>query len=86
MDEIIIPFQVSKGMVVVGSFVGEDEQDLYVWLGRWESDNERELLYKAVYQSDEFLKNIAPKIPEMLNRDKPAVVTRIQPTAASGIH
>ena len=86
MDEVIIPFQVSNGMVVVGSFVGEQEQDLYVWMGRWESEVERERLYEAVYQSDEWLNNIGPKIPEMLDRDKPAIVTRIQPTAASVIH
>ena len=28
MEEVIIPFQVSKGMVVSGSFVGEEEDDL----------------------------------------------------------
>ena len=86
MDEIIIPFQMSKGMVIVGSFVGEQEQDLYVWMGRWESEIERKRLYETVYQSDEWLNNIGPKIPGMLDRDKPAVVTRIQPTAASVIH
>ena len=85
MEEIIIPFQVSKGMVIVGSFVGEQEQDLYVWIRRFESETERERLYEAVYQSDEWLNNIAPKIPEMLVRDK-TVVTRIEPTAASVIH
>ena len=78
MEEIIIPFQVSKGMVIVGSFVGEQEQDLYVWIRRFESEIERERLYEAVYQSDEWLNNIAPKIPEMLVRDK-TVVTRIEP-------
>ena len=30
MEEEIIPFQVSKGMVIVGSFVGEEEDDLYI--------------------------------------------------------
>lgn len=85
MEEIVIPFQVSKGMVIVGSFVGEQEQDLYVWIRRFESEIERERLYEAVYQSDEWLNNIAPKIPEMLVRDK-TVVTRIEPTAASVIH
>ncbi len=85
MEEIIIPFQVSKGMVIVGSFVGEQEQDLYVWIRRFESESERERLYEAVYQSDEWLNYIAPKIPEMLDRDK-IVVTRIEPTAASVIH
>ena len=85
MEEVIIPFQVSKGMVIVGSFVGEQEQDLYVWIRRFESESERERLYEAVYQSDEWLNNVAPKIPEMLDRDK-IMVTRIEPTAASVIH
>ncbi|MCH8107717.1 MAG: NIPSNAP family protein [Chloroflexi bacterium] len=85
MEEVIIPFQVGKGMVIVGSFVGEQEQDLYVWIRRFESESERERLYEAVYQSDEWLKNIAPKIPAMLDTAK-IVVTRIEPTAASVIH
>ena len=85
MEEVIIPFQVSKGTVIVGSFVGEQEQDLYVWIRRFESESERERLYEAVYQSDEWLNNVAPKIPEMLDRDK-VVVTRIKPTATSVIH
>ncbi len=85
MEEIIIPFQVSKGMVIVGSFVGQEEQDLYVWMRRFDSESERARLYEAVYQSDEWLNNIAPQIPGMLDRDR-IVVTRIEPTAASVIH
>ena len=85
MEEVIIPFQVSKGMVIVGSFVGEQDENLYVWIRRFESERERERLYEAVYQSDEWVNNIAPKIPEMLDRDK-IVVTRIEPTPASVIH
>ena len=37
MEEEIIPFQVSKGMVILGSFVGQEEDDLYVWIRRFES-------------------------------------------------
>ena len=85
MEKVIIPFQVSKGMVIVGSFVGEQDENLYVWIRRFESERERERLYEAVYQSDEWVNNIAPKIPEMLDRDK-IVVTRIEPTPASVIH
>ena len=85
MEETIIPFQVAKGMVIGGSFVGEEELDLYVWIRRFESESERERLYEAVYQSDEWLNDISPKVPEMLDRDK-IVVTRIAPTAASVIH
>jgi len=45
MEEEIIPFQVSKGMVILGSFTGQEEDDLYIWLRRFESEEEREKLY-----------------------------------------
>ena len=82
MEEVIIPFQVSKGMVITGSFVGEEEDNLYVWLRRFDSETERERLYKAVYESDTWKNDIAPKIPEMLERDK-IVVTRMEATPKS---
>ncbi len=84
MEEEIIPFQVSKGMVVVGSFIGEQEDDLYVWLRRFESEEERERLYKAVYESDTWLNDLKPKIDRLLDRER-IVVTRLQPTAKSVI-
>ena len=52
MEEVIMPFQISKGMVIVGSFVGQQEDDLYIWIRRFESEEERERLYKAVYETD----------------------------------
>jgi hypothetical protein len=82
MEEEIIPFQVSKGMVISGSFVGEQEDDLYVWIRRFESEQEREQQYEAVYQSDHWKNNIGPKVPTMLDRSK-IVVTRIEATPKS---
>ncbi len=84
MEEEIIPFQVSKGMVIVGSFVGEEEDDLYIWIRRFESEEDREALYEAVYQSDRWVNDIGPKVPEMLDRDK-IVVRRIEATPHSVI-
>ena len=84
MEEEIIPFQVSKGMVIVGSFVGEEEDDLYIWVRRFQSEEDREALYEAVYQSDRWLNDIGPKVPEMLDRDK-IVVRRIEATPHSVI-
>ena len=52
MEEKIIPFQMSKGMVAVASFVATEEPDLYVWIRRFESEEERDRLYKEVYESD----------------------------------
>ncbi len=82
MEEEIIPFQVSKGMVVVGSFVGEEEDDLYIWIRRFDSEESREQLYAAVYESDTWKNDIAPQIPEMMDREK-IVVRRIEPTPKS---
>ena len=82
MEEEIIPFQVAKGMVITGSFRGETDESVYVWLRRFESEGQREALYKAVYESDHWKKEIAPRVPELLDREK-NVVTRIAPTARS---
>ena len=62
MEEEIIPFQVSKGMVIMGSFVGEEDDGLYVWIRRFDSEEERKRLYKEVYESDYWKNEIAPKV------------------------
>ena len=83
MEEVIIPFQVSKG-VVVGSFVGEEEDDLYVWIRRFQSEAERERIYEAVYESDYWKQEILPQVIEMLDRDR-SVITRLEATSKSVI-
>ena len=82
MEEEIIPFQVAQGMVITGSFHGETDPSVYVWMRRFESEAQREALYKAVYDTDHWKSTIAPKIPDLLDREK-MVVTRIVPTARS---
>ncbi len=82
MEEEIIPFQVGKGMVIVGSYVGQEEDDLYIWIRRFESEEERERLYAAVYESDTWKNDIGPRIPEMMDRSK-IVVRRIEATSRS---
>jgi hypothetical protein len=84
MEEVIIPFQVSKGMVILGSFVGQEEDDLYVWIRRFESEQERQRLYEAVYESDYWKNDIAPQVPEMLDREA-IRVTRLEATPKSVI-
>jgi hypothetical protein len=84
MEEEIIPFQVSKGMVVCGSFRGEIDETVYVWLRRFESEAQREALYKAVYESDFWKTQIAPRVPECLDRES-NVIQRIVPTAKSTV-
>ena len=82
MEDVIIPFQVGKGMVITGSYVGEEEDDLYIWIRRFNSEDDRKRLYEAVYESDTWKNDIAPKIPDMMDRDK-IVVRRIEATPKS---
>jgi hypothetical protein len=82
MEEEIIPFQVSKGMVITGSYRGEDDDTVYVWTRRFESEAEREALYAAVYESDHWKNEVAPKVPELIDRSG-IKVTRIVPTSRS---
>jgi hypothetical protein len=84
MEGEIIPFQISKGMVVVGSFVGEEEEDLYVWIRRFDSEEQREQLYDAVYEDEHWKSVIGPKVGTLIDREK-IVVQRIVPTPRSVI-
>ena len=71
-------------IVLKGSGIGQEDEDLYVWIRRFESEGDRERLYKAVYESDTWKNEIGPKIPDMLDRDA-TVVTRIEATPKSVI-
>ena len=82
MEKEIIPFQVSKGMVITGSFRGETDESVYVWIRRFESEAQREQLYKDVYESEFWKTQIAPKTPDLLDRSG-MVVQRIVPTTRS---
>ena len=62
------PIQISQGMVVLGSFIGQEEDDLFVWIRRFESEAERQQLYQAVYESDHWKNEISPRVPEMIDR------------------
>ncbi|MEO5861109.1 MAG: NIPSNAP family protein [Burkholderiales bacterium] len=82
MEEEIIPFQVSKGMVIVGSWIDEKEDDHYIWMRRFDSEAERERLYKLVYEDPHWTNDIKPQIDEMLDWSK-IIVTRLIATPRS---
>ena len=85
METVIIPFQVSHGMVIGGSFVSPDEDDLYVWIRRFENEAQKVKLYEAVYESEKWNREIGPQVPEMIDRTR-TKVTRLSATAASVLH
>ena len=82
MEGTIIPFQVSKGMVITGSYRGEEDESVYIWMRRFESEAQREALYAAVYESDVWKNEVSPKVGDLLDRSK-ANIQRIVPTARS---
>ena len=82
MEKDIIPFQVSRGMVITGSWRGEEDDTVYVWMRRFESEAERERLYKAVYESDYWKNDVAPRVTELMDRSAMRV-TRVVPTPKS---
>jgi len=84
MEDEIIPFQQSQGMVILGSFTGEEDDSVYVWIRRFDSEAQREQLYEKVYQSDHWKQNIGPRIPEMIDREAMSV-QRIEPTPISAL-
>ncbi len=81
MEGEIIPFQVGKGMVITGSFRGEDDLT-YIWMRRFDSESERKHLYTEVYDSEEWKSHFGPRVRELIDRDA-IEVTRIIPTPRS---
>ena len=84
MEEMTIPFQVSKGMVICGSFRGETDDSVYVWIRRFESEDHRQAQYDAVYNSDWWKQNVDP-IWQDYHRREDIVVTRLVPTPRSPV-
>ena len=82
MEGEIIPFQVSKGMVITGSFRGETDDSVYIWLRRFNNEKERERLYRAVYEDPHWTNDIAPRVGKLMHREK-IKIQRIIPTKKS---
>lgn len=84
MEETLIPFQVSHGVVVVGSFIDEEDPNGYVWIRRFDSDEERERIYQTIYGSDTWNEEILPAVVRMVHRER-SVISQLRPTPKSVI-
>lgn len=74
MKDVVIPYQASMGMDFVGSFISLDNPDEYIWIRRFENDEERKRIYRAMYENDVWIKEIAPKNEEMVDRENIRVI------------
>ena len=68
-----------------GISVAEEEEDLYIWIRRFESEAEREKLYQAVYEDPHWTEALNARVGEIIDREN-IVVTRMLPTGRSVIH
>jgi hypothetical protein len=84
MEDTIIPFQIEQGMSVAASFVDEEDPDGYVWIRRFEDEQERKALYANVYESDRWREELAPEVQSFLLVDQ-IKVTKVAPTPNSGL-
>ncbi len=82
MEGEIIPFQAAQGMDITSSFRGEEDDTIYIWMRRFQSEEERVRLYEAVYQSERWKNEIGPRIPELMDRSA-VQVTRLVATRNS---
>ena len=82
MEADVIPFQSGQGMVILGSFVAEEDPDAYVWIRRFDDEAQRVAQYADVYESDHWKNEIAPKFRDVLVRES-INVTRLIPTPRS---
>ena len=60
----------------------EQKGNTYVWIRRFESEDEKVKLYKAVYESKEWVENIAPTVANLVDRNS-ILVHNVSPTALS---
>ena len=59
-------FALENGERVLNS---EVKGNTYVWIRRFESNEQKIELYKAVYESKEWLENIAPTVANLVDRN-----------------
>jgi quinol monooxygenase YgiN len=82
MEDVVIPYQQAKGMTVLASFVDEEDEDGYVWIRRFDDEDDRIARYAATYEDPRWTEEIQPVVADLLLTDR-TVVTRVRATPRS---
>lgn len=63
MYEELLPYQRSKGMVIVDTYIRTDDTgtDFFVWLREFENEEARQRIYEETY-NDWWISEIRPKV------------------------
>ena len=81
MDERVIPLHEAAGMTVVGAFTDADNGDMFVWIRKFRSPEEKEEIVDRVHRAPVFDAEIVPRMKQLLAGE--AVTVRLVPTAHS---
>jgi hypothetical protein len=84
MDSVVVPYFTDRGMDIVGLFVDEADPDGYVWIRRFEDEDDRTARCADVYESERWVNEIGPVVHELLEIDQ-SVITSVVPTSASAL-
>jgi NIPSNAP len=82
-DEVLVDAQREAGLDVLGQFVSLDDDRTFVWLRRFESQEERKRKWDEFYGSDLWKKELGP-LANPLMEDSSNVIA-VEPTPGSGI-
>lgn len=63
-------FSIQNGERIMNS---ETKGNTYVWIRRFENKEHKEKLYKAVYESADWMNDISPKVATLIDRNSIAV-------------
>ena len=79
MESVVLPYQVSKGVHLVASFIDLEDADGYVWIRRFDDEESAARIGAAVYQDPAWVDDIGPKVHALIDAEK-SVITRVAAT------
>lgn len=82
MAEVVVPFQTSQGMTVLGQFTAQDDDDAFYWIRHFDDEVSMKALSDKVYASEFWLETIVPEVKQMLVAGA-AEITLLNPTSTS---
>ena len=68
MHEEILPYQRSKGMKIIDTYInkGDNGFDYFVWLREFDDEASRQRIHQATY-NEHWIQNIRPKVFELID-------------------
>jgi hypothetical protein len=82
-DEVLLPAQREFGLDVLGQFISLDDEHTFVWLRRFDNQEERQRKWDEFYGSDLWKKELGPRANPLM-KDSSNVIA-VEPTPGSAI-